>query len=133
MAFRGAAKSPLDISLTVASSTFLESQFKGLAAIPFLTLLSMASTLGQFSTTFSWPEKSPLPRVQVSVIFTRKMAQTTKIASKSPSIQEIRVILLPLFSLILLIFVIGFYLLVFCLTSAIFFSITRKVIVFSFA
>jgi len=93
----------------------------------------MASTLGQFSSDFSSLKKIPLPGVQVSVIFTRKMAQTTKIASKSPSIQEIRVILLPLFSLILLIFVIGFYLLVFCLTSAIFFSIAKKVIVFSFA
>jgi len=78
MAFSGAAKSPLSMSLVVPSSTFLESQFKGLAAIPFFTLLSMASTLGQFSVNFSSLTKIPLPRVQVSVIFTRKMAQTIK-------------------------------------------------------
>ena len=73
MALTKAFKSPLKKSLVVVSWIFWESQFKGLAAIPFLTLLSMASTLGQFSSDFSSLKKIPLPRVQVSVIFTRKM------------------------------------------------------------
>jgi len=78
MALAKAPQSPLLKSFTVASSTFLESQFKGLATIPFLSLLSMASTLGQCSSNFSSLTKIPLPRVQVSVRFTRKMAQAIK-------------------------------------------------------
>jgi enoyl-[acyl-carrier-protein] reductase (NADH) len=78
MAFKGALKSPFSKSLAVSFSNLLESRVKCLAAIPFLTLLSMASTLGQFSTNLSSLKKSPLPRVQVSVMFIRKIAQTIK-------------------------------------------------------
>jgi len=84
MALTTPPKFPFKTSLAASSSTFLESQFKGLATIDFFNFSSIGLIFSTVSIIFSSLANTALVKVQLSPGLTFKIAQVSNKPPKQP-------------------------------------------------